>query len=363
MSGTRAARRKRREVRRRAVVGAVAFLAAIAIVPLLLVLDGGSSKHVDTDLTKDDALGAVRAAIGRTVAAGSYEMDTETHSTAPRSASQCGPAPCGPSGGSQFDAQSHGIVNFEPSYVTRIESKSTYGTNVLWVTPTNVWLLGATGNPVLGPGQPLSSFAHSIVGALGPSPGALAALGLAVPGGHLNMQEEAVATSTPAGEGDVQGTHVTYYDVTIDMERLADVPGLSEVQRATIDDALPLLRQGGYTGTTERIGVSDDGYIREVTLTNHFSDGSTSGGHHVLSHFGCAPKLTPPDQGGTVTPVACPPPDATPTTTHASPTSAPTSVPPTTVPPTSAPTTPTTTAAAAPAPTTTTASTPRATSP
>jgi hypothetical protein len=89
---------------------------------------------------------------------------------------------CGPTGGSQFDATSHGIVNFEPSYVTRIESTSTYGTNVLWVTPTNIWLLGASGNPVLSPGQPLSSFARSIIGALGPSPGALAAISLAVPG-------------------------------------------------------------------------------------------------------------------------------------------------------------------------------------
>jgi len=361
MSGTRAARRKRREARRRTVAGAVAFVAAIAIVPLLLILDSGSSKHVDSnEVTKDDALGVVRAAIGRTVAAGSYEMDTETHSTAPRTAAQCGPAPCGPTGGSQFDATSHGIVNFEPSYVTRIESTSTYGTNVLWVTPTNIWLLGASGNPVLSPGQPLSSFARSIIGALGPSPGALAAISLAVPGGHLNLQEEAVATATPAGDGNVEGMHVTYYDVTIDMERLAEVPGLTDVQRATIDYALPLLRQGGYTGTTERIGVGDDGYIREVTLTNHFTDGSTSGGHHVLSNFGCAPKLVPPDAGGTVTPVPCPPPDATPTTTRPSATSTPTTVPPTTVPPTSAPTTPTTapTTTTAPVPSTTTTSHP-----
>jgi len=360
MSGTRLTRRKRREARRRAVAGVVAFVAAVAIGPLLLILDGGSPKRDGGDLTKHDALGVVRAAIGQTVAPGSYEMDTETHSTAPRTAAHCGPAPCGPAGGSQFDASSHGIVNFEPSYVTRIESESTYGTNVLWVTPTNVWLLGATGNPVLGPGQPLSSFARSIIGALGPSPGALAAISLAVPGGHLNLQEEAVATATPAGEGNVEGTHVTYYDVTIDMARLADVPGLSAVQHATVDYALPLLRQGGYTGTTERIGVGDDGYIREVTLTNHFTDGSTSGGHHVLSNFGCAPKLIPPDAGGSVTPVPCPPRDATPTTTRPAPTSTSTAVPPSTVPPTSAPTTPSTapTTTTAPAPSTTTTSRP-----
>jgi hypothetical protein len=228
---------------------------------------------------------------------------------------------------------------------------------VLWVTPTNIWLLTPGGNQVLGPGQPLSSFARSIVSALGPSQGALSALGLATPGGQLNLQEEAVAAATPSGEGEVRGTHVTYYDVTIDMTRLADVPNLTTVQRATIDYALPLLRQGGYSGTTERIAVDDDGYVREITLTNHFTDGSTGTQHHVLSNFGCAPKLTAPDQGGTVTTVPCPPRDATTTTTRSTPTSAPTTVPPTTVPPTTTtpPTTsPTTTTTPAPSPTTST---------
>jgi hypothetical protein len=121
----------------------------------------------------------------------------------------------------------------------------------------------------------LSTFAQSIESSLGPSQGALAAIGLASPGGELNLQEEAVAKATPAGTGSVHDTRVTYFDVTIDMTKLADTPGLSDVQRQTIEDALPLLRRGGYTGTTERIGVDDDGYIREVTATNHFTDGST----------------------------------------------------------------------------------------
>src|ERR1044072_5365727 len=112
MSGSRAVRRRRREARRRPAAGLVAFVVAIAIVPALLALDGGSSEHVDTD-TKDDALGLVRAAIGHTVAAGSYEVDIETSSTQARSAPpQCGPSPCGAgAGSSQFTSGGHSIVN------------------------------------------------------------------------------------------------------------------------------------------------------------------------------------------------------------------------------------------------------------
>jgi hypothetical protein len=362
MSSGRAARRRRRDARRRTIAGAVAFLIAIVIVPLLLVLDGGTPKRLDTDATKDDALSLVRAAIGHTVAAGSYEVDIETSSTQARTApSQCGPSGClAGAGNSQFTSGGHSIVNFEPSYVARNESQSTYGNHVFWVTPTRVWLLSTSGAPVMTPGQPLSQFARSIISALGPSPGALAALSLAVPGGQINLQEEAVATAAPSGEGEVKGTHVTYYDVTIDMTRLADVAGLSADQRATIDDALPFLRQGGYSGTTERIGVDDEGFVREVALTNHFSDGSTGTQHHVLSNFGCAPKLTPPDAGGTVTPVPCPPPTpASTTTTRPSSTSVPSSASPTTSSSTTAPTSttgPTTTTS--PVPSTTTSSRP-----
>jgi glucose/arabinose dehydrogenase len=99
------------------------------------------------------------------------------------------------------------------------------------------------------------------------------------------------------------------------LTRLAETPGLTDVQRDTIAYVLPLLRQGGYSGTTERIGVSDDGYIREITLTNHFTDGSTGTQHHVLSNFGCAPKVNPPDRQPPETePTECKPADA-PTTT------------------------------------------------
>ena len=57
-------------------------------------------------------------------------------------------------------------------------------------------------------------------------------IGLASPGGALNLEQEAVADATPAGTGSVNGTNVAYYDVTIDMTQLADTADLTDVQRA-----------------------------------------------------------------------------------------------------------------------------------
>ena len=198
---------------------------------------------------------------------------------------------------SSFDSSGHGIVNLDP-YIQRTvtDATSTYGPRTLYVTSTTVWLTAGTAGGAEN-GTPLSGFANAVEGALGPSQGALSMISLASPGGALNLEETAVADATAAGTGSVNGVDVTYYDVTIDMAKLADTPDLTDVQRATIAAALPLLRQGGYSGTTERIGVDSVGYIREITATNHFSDGSTGTRHSVLSNFGCAPKITPPRPG------------------------------------------------------------------
>ncbi len=174
-------------------------------------------------------------------------------------------------------------------------------------------------------------------------------ISLASPGGALNLEQAAIADATAAGNGSVDGVDVTYYDVTIDMAKLADTPDLTDVQRATIAAALPLLRQGGYSGTTERIGVDSVGYIREITATNHFSDGSTGTRHSVLSNFGCAPKITPPDQVGpaVTAPASCTSPVPPTTTLTATSTTTPSA---TTA---SVPSSSSTTTTSGPAPTTT----------
>jgi hypothetical protein len=165
------------------------------------------------------------------------------------------------------------------------------------------------------PGMSLTEYSQQVLGTLGRGPGALAMISIASRGGYLNLEEEAVASAEAAGIGTVGDIPVTYYDVTIDMTRLADAPNLSDIQRQTIAAALPLLEESGYRGTTERIGVDDMGYVREINSTTNFDDGSRTVRHSVLSNFGCAPKVYMPNE--------TPPPDTAPqpcvTTTTASP--------------------------------------------
>jgi hypothetical protein len=301
-----------------AVAAALAVVLTIVAVPLLLGRDDDSSR-AGRHVGEDDAVIAVRAAVGKTVASGSWETDIETHSTQPNvPAPRCLPnSSCvGASGASTFETRGHGVVNFDP-YISRVVTESSLGPRTLYVTSTTVWLMANDTGSTIAPGVPLSSFATTVESALGPSEGALAMISLASPGGNLNLEEAAVAEATPAGRGSVNGIDITYYDVTIDMTKLADTPDLNDVQRTTIEEALPLLHQGGYTGTTERIGVDAAGLIREVTTTDHFDDGSTGSRHIILSNIGCAPRISPPDQPAppVSNPSPCLTPDATTTTT------------------------------------------------
>jgi len=337
-SGTRAARRQQRGARRRTVVGVVLTLLVMVSVPLLLAVARRGSDGDGRPVTKDEALAVVRAAIGHTLSSGSYETDN-TNSSTPATDPQASTCPvaasCRPAG-SSFGATSHGIVNVDP-FVTRIDSQDSYGAHTLYVSATTVWLSGQEPNAPAGPGVSLPQFASSVTGALGPSAGALAMVGLASPGGSLNLEEAAIAGASPAGTGAVDGVPVTSYDVAIDMTALRNTPNLSDAQRRTIEDALPLLERGGYRGTTERIGIDDAGYVREVTATARFDDGSTSIRHTVFSSFGCAPQLTTPERGvvPTVTGVPCEAPATTTTTAAPTPTTSTTS---TSAPTTTAPT-------------------------
>jgi hypothetical protein len=141
-------------------------------------------------------------------------------------------------------------------------------------------------------------------------------ISIASRGGYLNLEEESVATAEPAGTGTVDGVAVTYYDVTIDIRKLAGAANLSDVQSQTIAAAVPLLEQSGYTGTSERLGVDDAGYIRSVDSTTSFEDGSSMVRRSVLSNFGCAPTVSMPNEAPAPT-VATQPclPNSTTTTT------------------------------------------------
>jgi len=238
-------------------------------------------------------------------------------------------------GSSRFASSGHATVNTDP-YAMVVTSDTSAGNGItLYVNTTTVWegsVVTAGGGPASG--IPLSAFAATVEGALGRGQGALAMLGLASKGGYLNLEQEAVARATPAGTGSVDGTSVTYYDATLDLTKLADDPTLTAEEHTTMQAALVVLRDGGYTGTTETIGVDADGFIREITATTRYSDGSSSTRHSILSNFGCAAKVYTPDQVAptVTTTVPCAPPATTaPAATTPPLTGVPTTAPPTTV--------------------------------
>jgi hypothetical protein len=195
-----------------------------------------------------------------------------------------------------------------------VSEVSGLGSITIYVNGTTVWELGG-GNYGSAGGRPLSGFADLVEGTLGPAQGAVAMINLASRTGYLNLEQAAIRGAQVVGTGTVDGTTVTYYDVTIDVTALADAPDLTDEQRATIEHALPLLASAGYSGTDERIGIDDAGFIREVTATERFSDGSAYTRHTILSNFGCAADVTMPDEQPAATPPTTPCPSSAPTTT------------------------------------------------
>jgi hypothetical protein len=363
---------ERRPRPRRTVFAAAAIVLVIVAAPIVFFsLDDGSTSRPDSDrkaLVDSDPVAAVRAALGQTFAAGSYESDTVSTSTsAPHSvcavsvgpgATAATPANCPTLPPVTQRFETHTIVNFEPYAMTSQTQSSSLGAITTHINSTRVWQLGGA-TVGYGPGNPgiaLPDYVSQVLGTLGPGPGAMAMLSLASRGGYLNLEEVSIAAATPAGSGTVRDVDVTYYDVTIDVKKLADAPDLSDVQRATIAAAIPKLEAAGYSGTNERIGIDAQGYIRSVDATTSFADGSTWVRHSVLYNFGCAPTVTMPNEppAPPTTRPCAPPPTTTPPTTVAPTTTtigaaAPstTSAPPSTTPPTPPSTTlpPTTTTA------------------
>jgi hypothetical protein len=203
-------------------------------------------------------------------------------------------------------------------------------------------------------GQPLSGFADLVEGTLGQREGAIAMLGMASPSGYLDLESSSITGATAQGSGTVDGVPVTYYDVTVDPSKLADLPGITADEVSTINSAVGVLQQAGYTGTTARVALDGDGYIREVSSVASFADGGTVTLDSTFSNFGCAGTVTMPGQPPAPPPGACstPAPTTSAPTTSIEPTTT-TTEPPTTTAPVSTTYLPTSTTSA-----TSTASTP-----
>ncbi len=208
---------------------------------VVLALDDGSANDPHRSVEVPEALARVRAAVGQTAAAGSYEMDTETVTSSPGSQT-CMSTPsvstdktvygssyCSGSPERGYTFVTHSIVNFEP-YAMVAESETPFGHITLHVSSDRVWQKNGLNVGYVGdsaPGVPIPAYADAVLGTLGPGPGALAMISIASRGGYLNLEEEAVASAQPAGTGTVRDEPVTYYDVTIDITKMADAPDLN----------------------------------------------------------------------------------------------------------------------------------------
>src|SRR5262249_22478527 len=149
-----------------------------------------------------DPVAAVRAAVGQTMAAGSYEMDTVSTSTsAPRSVCGAVPNPSAtlaqpstcvtfPPTANRFET--HSIVNFDPYAMVSQTQASGLGAITTHINSTHVWQLGGA-TVGYGPGDPgilITDYSRQVLGTIGRGPGALAMLSLASRGGYLNLEEE-----------------------------------------------------------------------------------------------------------------------------------------------------------------------------
>jgi hypothetical protein len=226
-----------------------------------------------------------------------------------------------------------GVVNTDP-YVTlsKTDSASSYGAVTLVVDDSDAWEFGAGDAGVspgsdTGPGDPLSQFGQEVEGSIGTGEGALAMMGLADPYGRLDLAQNMITGATETGTGMVDGTAVTVYAVTINVENEANQAGLSPEQQETIDQALTFLQQQGYTGTSEVVSVDGAGYIREIKSTVTFASGASVVGDQTYSDFGCAGTVTPGNPVVQPAPAGCVSPDqpgaavptSVPTTTTTSP--------------------------------------------
>ena len=97
-----------------------------------------------------------------------------------------------------------------------------------------------------------------------------------------------LAGSEAAWQAANRGVKVTLYEVTLTPDQMANPPGATAEELKTIAAAHSQLTAEGYTGTTMRIGIGDDGLIHEVTSITNFKDGGKVTLTATFSNFGKA---------------------------------------------------------------------------
>ena len=298
--------------RRAASVGVVAIAGLVVAAGVVLgaVLTAGRSgvPHAAPKTAADTRLRPVLTALRVTTEANSYAF---TYTTTFQPGSEPGATPVPP----PSTASGHGVVNLNPFVMVTTNSPDSSFPNVTGVfDSTHVWEFGAgdygTGNSIgVDPGNTLSGFAQLVEGSLGQGQGALMMVSLSSPTGRLNLDPTMMSDAQQVGTGTVDGVAVTNYSVAIDLSSELDQPALSDEQRATMTQALAILKQQGYVGTSEVVSVDALGFIRQTKTVATFADGGSVTSDNVLSEIGCAGTVTPGDPVPTPAPPGCVSPD------------------------------------------------------
>jgi hypothetical protein len=321
--------------RRRPVGVAAAALICLAVVaaPIGLIVSGGSGRSSagrktghSSNLGTGPAAHQLLSALNATTDSGNFEVSytfggqasgapATTPTTTCTTPSGLGSAPvdCASSGalGDQ-PVTGNATVDVQPFAMVATSDVSGLGTVVLRDNGTDVWEEGggnyglSPGSTDSGPGSLLTGFASLVEGTLGARQGALAMLGLASPTGYLSLDPTETNHANLVGTDTVDGVTVNVYQIFITPAQGGQVPGLTTQEQQATSDALAVLRNQGYTGSTVRISVDSAGFIRRTQTTDHFADGSTMTSEAEFSDFGCASTVVMPGQtGATSPPVGC----------------------------------------------------------
>ena len=319
--------------RRQALLAGVVVVAVVAVaVPLAVVLAPTSSRPPGRHLADSPARRHVLAALGATVASGSFDITyAEQPATSSSSGSGCQPpssasgvlppsAPgLGGSSGSGAECSlqtpgealsGQGTIDTDPLDMVATSQLPGLGTVTTYIDGYAVWEEGgggyglSPGSGASGPGSPIPGFAGLVEGTLGPRQGGLSMMDLASPTGYLELDQAAITAASETGTGTVGGTPVTDYLVDISPAAQADPPGATSPETEAIQSALGELAVQGYTGTKVTIAIDASGYIRQTVSVAQFSDGATQTTRVDFSNFGCAGHVLMPGQTGSTTPPA-----------------------------------------------------------
>ena len=159
-------------------------------------------------------------------------------------------------------------------------------------------------------GTSLPGFASITESTLGDREGAVAMMGMASPTGYLDLIQPAISAAAKTGTGTVDGTPVTAYQISNNLDQLASAAGTTGAESQTITAALTLLKTQGYTSNSVIVSIDNAGYIRQVKSTDTFTDRSSVTLQATFSNFGCAGTVLMPGQTGSNTPpTGCTSPD------------------------------------------------------